>query len=103
MPEDQIARLLGEIKASVQFLVDGQKKLFDLTDVLQASTAVNEFQSKDIERRLNDVEKKQDLHSDELAEGRGASRTNRWLSIVIPPVILAGWETVRMIIASGHR
>lgn len=95
---DDAANILGSIgglKTSVENLVKGQEEIFKWIRESHSRTAQLETTKIDLERRVKDVENVQVRHSDELAESRGVSKTNRLLAITIPPAILAIWEGIK--------
>ena len=99
--QHQIAQALGGLDSSVKTLIEGQKELFDFVRQSHGRISSLETEQKGTTRRLEGIESTQGNHSNELAETRGSNRTNRWLVVVIPPVILAFWETVKGVFHVG--
>lgn len=93
--QQQIMGALGELRSSVKTLLEGQKELFDFVRQSHGRTSSLESEGKEASRRLERIETTQEKHANELAETRGANRTNRWLVVVFPPIVLAFWETVK--------
>ena len=90
---------IGRLQTSVESVVAGQTKLFDLTDGFQRTTATLQSQHSDAFRRIEKLEEVQDDHSEELAEARGAQKTNRWLTIALPPLLIVIGEFIKAAVA----
>lgn len=99
----EIMGAIGRLQSSVDSLMHQQRRLFELTDSFQTRTATLEAEQKDASRRVLNTERAIGEHNKELAEARGSAKSNRWLTIALPPAFLVIWEIGWRIFDGGSK